>query len=301
MTPGDEGLSESFLAGVSEDVLAEVRALPDLDETLAQLLRGARAAWPEISVEPAAFAGYLAACVTAATPPAETLRTVRAAEVYLICACRAGHRGALEALESTYLTRVAAALKRLGTPEPAMDDVKQVLRDRLLLPPVAGARRAPYAGRGELAGWLCITAVREARHVLRKAGRERPITDDDFVDHELSRGYPELSQVRALYRAEFKAAFEEAMASLTSKERNVLRYSVLEGLNLEQIGGIYRVHRATVARWIEASREQLLRRTKQALLDRGRIERADLESVLRMVQSDLDVSIRRLLGDQPPA
>ena len=40
-------------------------------------------------------------------------------------------------------------------------------------------------------------------------------------------------------RTQFKGAFAEAMATLTTRERNILRHQVLDGLTLDQIGAIY--------------------------------------------------------------
>ena len=41
----------------------------------------------------------------------------------------------------------------------------------------------------------------------------------------------------------------EAFAALESRERNLLRYALGDGLSVDAIGTLYRVHRATAARW----------------------------------------------------
>ncbi len=78
----------------------------------------------------------------------------------------------------------------------------------------------------------------------------------------------ELSLIKVHYRSEFKAAFEAALATLSSRERNVLRLHILDGLNIEQIGTLYKAHRATVARWIAASRKKIDEGTRRALADK---------------------------------
>jgi RNA polymerase sigma-70 factor, ECF subfamily len=75
----------------------------------------------------------------------------------------------------------------------------------------------------------------------------------------------------------------------------LLRYNVLEGLNIEEIGKIYGVHRATVARWITAARESILGRTRDELERRFGITAVEIDSIVRLVQSRLDVSMERVL------
>jgi transposase len=38
-----------------------------------------------------------------------------------------------------------------------------------------------------------------------------------------------------------------------------LRYHHVDGLNIDEIGAIYRVHRVTAFRWLEKAKEQLVR------------------------------------------
>lgn len=68
-------------------------------------------------------------------------------------------------------------------------------------------------------------------------------------------------------------------------------------MNIDRIGAVFNVHRATVARWIAAAREGLLERTMARLGERLRLEPADFESLLRVVRSSLDVSLHALLAE----
>ncbi len=75
----------------------------------------------------------------------------------------------------------------------------------------------------------------------------------------------------------------------------MLRYHFLQGLNIEQIGAIHSVHRATVARWLASLRKDLLESTREALARRLDVGDAEVESIMRLIRSQLDASIERLL------
>jgi RNA polymerase sigma-70 factor (ECF subfamily) len=69
----------------------------------------------------------------------------------------------------------------------------------------------------------------------------------------------------------------------------------LDGLNLDQIGAVHRVHRATVARWIAAARESLLERTRKGLEEKLQLQGSEFESLMGLVRSQLDLSIHSFL------
>jgi RNA polymerase sigma-70 factor, ECF subfamily len=115
---------------------------------------------------------------------------------------------------------------------------------------------------------------------------------EGFPDHAAS---PELEHFRRAYRAEFKAAFEAALASLEVRERNVLRQTFVDGLSTEQIGVLYDVHKTTAFRWLDAARDKLNKRTRNEFLQRVKVMPAELEAILRLVQSQLDLSLSRVL------
>ncbi|MFC1610733.1 transcriptional regulator, partial [Myxococcota bacterium] len=84
-------------------------------------------------------------------------------------------------------------------------------------------------------------------------------------------------------------------ASLSAKDRNLLRQSLLDGLSIDQLGAIYRVHRATAARWLAGARERVLKETLSALRQRLKIDEAEFKSLINLVRSQLDLSLARLL------
>ncbi len=57
---------------------------------------------------------------------------------------------------------------------------------------------------------------------------------------------------------------------------------------------LYRVHRATVARWLADARESVLREVKRQPQARHGLTDSELESLLRMARSNFDLSVSRV-------
>jgi RNA polymerase sigma-70 factor (ECF subfamily) len=106
---------------------------------------------------------------------------------------------------------------------------------------------------------------------------------------------PEIDHLRRRHSADFKAAFETALAELTPEQRNILRLSVVDQLSIDEIGVLFGVHRATAARQLARARELVQERTWQILQSRLRLESGELRSFAGYIQSRLDLSIHRIL------
>jgi RNA polymerase sigma-70 factor (ECF subfamily) len=106
---------------------------------------------------------------------------------------------------------------------------------------------------------------------------------------------PLLASLKQRYRDEFRGAFTDAAAQLTDRERTLLRYRFLDDLSIDEIGVLYRVHRTTVARWIAAIRESLFEATRAKLMQQLQITDSDVDSVLRLIDSQLDISISAVM------
>ena len=136
------------------------------------------------------------------------------------------------------------------------------------------------------------------RAVQRRGRRRNPELADDRWLAELASPADdaEIAHLKRLYRSEFRTAFQGALTALTGRERNMLRYRYLEGLSIDQIGEIHGVHRATVARWIKKAQETLMGETRARMMEDLVVDPDELESILRLVRSRLEVSIRTHLA-----
>ncbi len=253
------------------------------------------APWPSGWVTQGEFAAYVAER-TADGPPASE-RDLGA--LYLACACVRGVPDAVAAFEGEFVGEIRKAGEKARLEGDGVKELTQVLRQELL---VGREGRRPklaeYGGRGDLKGWLRVTAMRAALKVKKKGQRDAAAPNNDSVMLEVrSTGDdPELSYMKALYGDAFRKAFRTAAGSLEPRDRDLLRQHFVEGRNIDELGTLHGVHRATAARWIQAAREKLLSATRREFASRAQVSPRECESVLRLVQSRFDVTLRRLLS-----
>lgn len=249
------------------------------------LFEAGRARWPQLALALEAFARHVAR--VAGEAPVEQLR---AADLFLAAACLENVAGAHHALDREVLAPVRAGLTRLS--HDAADEAVQLAREHLLISAQGRTPRlAEYRGQGSLRAWVTTVALRLS---LTRGRSQKQTSDEGLLDLPSAR-QPELDFLKAQHREAFKAAFAQALAELPARERNVLRLHAIDGLNIAQIGTLYDAHRATVARWISAAREGLLASTRTALRERLGVSDSELGSVMDVVNSNLDLSLERML------
>lgn len=260
-----------------------LRASPHLAAWLTAS-RGALA--PTIEL-PAALAPLLARHLPSTV---DDLADLAGADLLLASACLAGSPSALARFDEVLREEVRRAVAPLDTSNTLVDEVTQLAREKLLVPP---ARLAEYAGQGTLVGWLRAVAVRLALNAKRPGAREQPVSA--VPDQPLADPDPELALLRARYRDEFRTAFAGAVRALTPRERTLLRLTTLDGLTLATVGQMYGKDASTISRWLAAARATLLERTRGTLAQTLRLSTAELDSVMRAADSELNLSISRLL------
>lgn len=79
----------------------------------------------------------------------------------------------------------------------------------------------------------------------------------------------------------------------------LLRQHHLDGLTVAALGRIHGVHKATVARWIEAARAAVLSGIRRHLRQAAGLGESELDSALALVGSQLDLSLSRHLPRGP--
>ncbi len=259
----------------------------------ADLYLRAREAWPTISLDEASFDTWISERVEGDTQ--------LAGDLYLACACARGDAAAIALFEQHYLREVDHAAAKLRMSPAQADEGRQIVR-ALLFVGRNGARdndRPPailsYAGRGDLRGWTRVVAMRELLELRKREAKETPIGDEALLDALSPADDPELQLARTHYREVFGRAFRDALARLPAKDRALLRHLLIDGFTLDTIGGMYGVHRATAARWVASARQDLLDGTKTQLAKELALSGDEVESVIRIVRSRLDLSVERLL------
>ncbi len=251
------------------------------------LVERGRRAWPELDVDGARFAAYVAARV------GDDDDALYVEDLYLACACVERLPRALAIFDARHLSGVPRHLARVDRSPAFADEVRQRLRERLFVgsdgePP----RLASYSGRGPLATWVKIAAIRLALN-LRRGDRDASLAPGD---EPMIAGNPELLFLRHRYRADFNAAFALAVAALTVEQRQLLRMHFLDAVSLGRIAALHHVDKSTISRRLQLAREALLVETERRLRLRLRLADGEAGSLMRLFRSQLgDVSVARLL------
>ncbi|MDQ3369296.1 MAG: hypothetical protein M3680_28040 [Myxococcota bacterium] len=292
--------SVATVRGVLAEGLPPDVSLEAVARTVERIAAAGRAAWPDIHLDATLIARGFATRLRddAAHRSAEDVEGVAQhdADVYLAMALAAGEPTALRTFESRYVPQIDLALRRLRLPAGTADDVKQTVRVDLLVGE-GTPKIADYAGRGELVGWLRVTATRKALSLLRRTKREESL-DDILLDHWTD-GAPDpgTQHLKTKYLGELKRAIHEAFAALEVRQRNLLRQHILDELTIDDLARLYRVHRATCARWVADARAELGKHTRKRLVAALGLERDEVDSLLRFLDSDIELSISRILHD----
>jgi len=260
-----------------------------IDDAVEARLAAIAARWP---AHLGPIASAVASACSASPPPA--IGSLQLDDLALATAAGQGDPRAVQALDALYAPVAARAIAAVRGAKGIGDDVAQRVRAALL----AGAPPSitTYAGRSPLAAWLRVITTREAVRLVRAQDREVSLDDDHLVELISPEHDPELAYMKRHYREQLGLAFREAVADLPSELRTLLRQSVVDGVGIDRLATLYDLHRATVARRIEAARHELNEAVRTRLEQRLGIDGNELASVLRLIQSQLDLTLGALAG-----
>jgi RNA polymerase sigma-70 factor, ECF subfamily len=294
-------LADAFLQSLPSDLDPEAAEVSRaaLDRQLADAWTVARGEWPDFDVPSATFAAHVGRVAAGGNDPTTSLEDLAISDLYLACAALHVSGRALTAFEAHTFGEIHSAAAALRASDADVEEVKQVIRTQLF---VSDGQRPPsvadYAGRGSLRGWVRVIATRELLRMKRKVRKEIPLEEYILHDQE-THGDPELDRLKQAYREQVANALREAVGQLEIRERLLLRYQICDRLSIDEIGAIYQVHRATAARWLGKARSALLALTKERLAIVLSVDPGETDSILRLVQSQLDVSLESRLRDTP--
>lgn len=289
---------QRFLAQIADrvsapEIFGSGEALPVL---LDEIIDRARAAWPTVHLASEHFIDYLAARVSLEESAEVALGRLCTSDLYLACACSRGDVHAVAAFETQCLAVIDGALRPLRCGADLIAEVKQRLCETMLVADTKPPRIALYAGRGRLRDWIRVAAVRECLSEVRRARRSQTVEDGQLDRFAPEMANPELEYMKTLYRREFQHALRSAIHALVPRDRNLLRQHFAQGLNIDELGERNGVHRATAARWLERAKRALLVNTRRALSMRLRIQPGELDSILGLIRSRVDISLRTVFG-----
>jgi RNA polymerase sigma-70 factor (ECF subfamily) len=265
------------------------------EEALPRALEAGRKAWPEVRLTAAQLERWAR---EAGVEPEALL--ARGDDLYLVAGCVSQQPEALAAFERTFLAPIDGRAGRVSLSSDQSDELKQSLRMHLLGPPLAKIRS--FRGKGPLRAWVHVAAVRQALRIVTGGASNpaAPGSDTRMLDELVSgEADQELVALKSRYQEAFQQALEESFAALSDREKTLLRMHFLDGLSIDEMAPVFRVHRATVARWLVALRRGVLEQMSRKISLTLRTSSSEFSSIVRLVRSDIRVSVGRILDPEP--
>lgn len=242
-----------------------------------------RARWPALALAPDAFGRHVERLALD-----EGQMSARAEDLFLLAAVLEQVPRAVGAFDEC-LAVAALVVARVDRTPSFIEDVLQEVRLKLL------AGDAPklwsYSALGPLMDWLRVVATRIALN-LKRSDRLQP--DDDLPEAVLDG--QEAAHLKSFYLEDLRRALEIGFGRLSVRERTLLRLHFIDGLNVERIGTVYRVHRTTIARWLVTIRSRLFEEVRGELGTKHGLDTADVKSLYRLMEEDVHVSMSRILA-----
>jgi RNA polymerase sigma-70 factor (ECF subfamily) len=263
---------------------------------MVQALAVGLSAWPGVAVTPAQFGRYLAdhpGILDRATPPILE-------DIYLACACAEDVPGALRSFRDRFFPVVASAVRRLDDSPPFADEVYQRLCEVLFVDGASGSKKiARYEGQGPLAGFVGTAARRIALRLATSSARFHG--EEALIQHFSQIPEYETTLLKVRHRETFNRALSVALRQLTRRERLILRMNLVERVSVTRIAAIYKVSQPTVTRWIQRSARRIFATVKSLVCEELQIDTRELESLLLLVRSQIEITLSQASGNGPPS
>jgi RNA polymerase sigma-70 factor (ECF subfamily) len=265
-----------------------------LEAALPAYVRAARSARPTLLFEEEKFVQF----VGARAPGGQIPPVAHAGDVLLAFACATGIPAAVDLFHREFSAVIARVLSRRHASHDQADDAAQIIREKLLVAREgAQPKIAEYKGIGPLRSWVSTAAATTLLMIRREAGRRR-LRDDSTIAPEIKSSVdPERLYLKERHKTDAERAIVGALASLSDRQRTLLRLHLSERLSIDQLAVMYAVNRATAARWLSSARKLLAEKVRDELRARLRLSESDCDSIVALVRSDLEISVARYLGE----
>lgn len=285
---GDERLSDLLPMSLVE----RFGRTTDAEQKLRELYETGRQTWPNLRLSEREFTRYL-------VPRLESFSSFQQLpipDLFLCAACCSGDPSAVTAFEQSMFPGVQRTLRKLRLSEEAADELQQRLRERLFVRSSTGhLKLQEYSGRGILASWLNVVVINIAHNLQRSDGRS--LRRDSEVSVMLAEAVPnpELRMLKELHRAKVEQVIQDAIVSLRFESRQLLRLHFVDQLSIDKIALLYSIHRATAARRIAKTVEELRSLIQKLLMDRLGLDPQEYQSLMRFVRSQLELHLQQWL------
>ncbi|MCP3164495.1 RNA polymerase subunit sigma-70 [Myxococcus qinghaiensis] len=274
---------------------------PDrLEHLLLRCWRAGCEQWPDIPLGVDSFVSHLAMHFPRRVPGEDLeqlLSQFVPGDLFLACACAEGLPTALAAFERHHMAGLPSALAHMRLSPTVVDEIRQRVRERLLVRTDSAPRIAEYSGRGTLTNWVRVISLRTALSLLRKTHAEGPMSEALLELLPAPNSDPEVEAIRRRYHEAFRQALEDAFATLPGEHRYLLRLHFVDHLSTTKMGTLFNVNQSTVSRWLQSAQRAVHDETRRLLKERLDLSSQEFTSVLRTVESQINLSLTRILNE----
>ena len=248
-----------------------------------------RAAYPGVSLAFEAFRRHCESLHSAGEDSQGGDTERYGSDLFLCCACVLGDSEALLVFEREVLPSAAEAIARTNPSAEFVEDALVGIRHKLLDGP--DPKLAEFSAGGSLMAWTMVVATRYALNLLR--AQKSALSEQGELADRLVRDHFEGDALLIDDKEAglFRRALGEAIHKLPSRERNILRMHLLGRCNVDQIGRAYAVQRATAARWLSSTKDQLFESVRGKIRDdEPEMTEEEFGEIARRVRSQLDLT-----------
>jgi RNA polymerase sigma-70 factor, ECF subfamily len=228
------------------------------------------------------------------------LRTLRVDELALARACAAGDNSAWETFLTRYREKLYLTALRIAREESAARDLADSLYAELYGTNLRDGARVSklksFTGRGSLEGWLGTVLAQEFVNRYRRTKRLVSLDEEIEDGAQFVAAEPELISTAD---SRLESATDAALASLSSEDRLVLAAYYLDGRTLGEVAGMVGVHESTISRKLDKLAKSLRKKIVANMMQQG-IDRRAAEEAMQVDVRDLQLNIRRSLGQETP-
>jgi RNA polymerase sigma-70 factor (ECF subfamily) len=191
---------------------------------------------------------------------------------------------------------VATAVRRLDDSPAFADEIYQRLCEVLFVDgPDTAKKISRYGGQGPLAGFVATAARRIALRLSTSSARFQG--EEALIQHFSQTPEYETTLLKGRHRETFNRALSMALRQLTRRERLILRMNLVERISVTRIAAIYKVSQPTVSRWIQRSARRIFATVKALVCDELQIDTRELESLLLLVRSQIEITLSAASGN----
>jgi RNA polymerase sigma-70 factor (ECF subfamily) len=268
-------------------------------ELVTAVLSAGRERWPGVKIDHRELTSYLAERPVSA----ERLTPGLACDLFLAFACFANVPTAVQLFQTLYDPIVVGVARRFDPSAPFADELRQRLAETLF---VRGrgqraGRIAEYRGQARLSVWVRTCAKRAALRLAKVNNPEVLMTRDALADEIAEVCDQELTLLKDHYGEIFRAELVLALGELQAKDRMLLQLHLVAGLSTTRIAQMYHLNQSSISRQLQRAASATFSLIKQRIHRRLGVDTAELESLLDLARSHIELTLSSIdqLQDTP--